>query len=307
MKLPVKFLLPLQVILFLNPFVFSQMTELYTIIQYPVVPQKYCDLEANVSESSGLLYNEDEIWTMNDSGGLPEIYRIEKETGGIAQTVRIENGNNVDWEDLTQDEKHVYVGDFGNNHGNRKDLRIYKISKKDISGKKKIDVQAEVIGFGYKDQNDFSENSRNNDFDCEAMISYGDSLVLFSKNWVNGKCRLYKVPKVPGQYDPEPLDTFDTDGLITGASFFESTKCLILIGYKNHIPFIFYFPGFNGRNFPKTDVSRFEFVRMAGAQTEGIAWLNKDAVIFSTEQTKEFAQQVWELNLQTVFRLIEGR
>ena len=36
---------------------------------------------------------------------------------------------NVDWEDITQDETHIYIADFGNNNGNRTDLKIYKILK----------------------------------------------------------------------------------------------------------------------------------------------------------------------------------
>jgi len=280
--------------------------ELYTVISYPVVPAKFCDLHKDVKESSGLIYFKEAIWTMNDSGGLPEIYKIDKTTGEIIQTVNIGNGSNVDWEDITQDENYIYAGDFGNNNGNRKDLKIYKIPKRNISNKKKITITAEIIEFTFHDQQDFTGNSRNHDFDCESVVSAGDSLILFSKNWADNKTRMYRIPKVPGKYEADPEDTFDADGLITGADYLETSKSLILIGYKNHIPFMFLFRDFNGISFGKDEVYRFDFVRMPGAQTEGVAWLNKDTVVFSTEQTKEFTQQAWELNLQTVFDLIKG-
>jgi hypothetical protein len=279
-------------------------SELYTMIDYPVVPSKFCDLEEKLSEDSGLLYYDDAVWTFNDSGGLPEIYRVDKETGEVEQTLNLENGANIDWEDIAQDDQFIYVGDFGNNDGNRTDLKIYKISKKDIPGKKKGNVKSEIITFSYSAQNDFTPDHNNHDFDCESVISYGDSLILFSKGWLTNTTHMYKLPKVPGNYKLEPRDSFDVDGLITGADLLESEKTLILIGYKNHQPFIFHFKDFNGFSFNVKKVYRFNFVRMKGSQAEGIAWLTKDSVIFSTEQTKEFKQQVFELNLQTVFNLI---
>jgi hypothetical protein len=296
------------VLLILQLFVttgFTQQTsELYTIIEYPVVPEKYCDLSEEMSETSGLIYYKNAVWTINDSGGLPEIYRIEKESGKVNQTVILENGMNNDWEDITQDENFIYTGDFGNNDGNRTDLKIYKIAKKDISEKKKITVKGEVIAFSYSDQQSLSINSRDHDYDCEAVISHDDSLIIFSKDWVNGKTKMYKLPKNPGQYSLKPLDTFETDGLITGADYFEEANSLILIGYKDHIPFMFYFRGFDGNSFGKGKVYRFNFVRLKGSQAEGIAWLNKDTVVFSTEETKHFRQQAFELDLHKVLQLI---
>lgn len=279
--------------------------ELYTVITYPVIPQKYCDLNEKMRESSGIILFEDAIWTINDSGGEPEIYKIDKESGEVSQTVRIENGSNVDWEDITQDDKFIYVGDFGNNNGNRKDLKIYKIPKSGISQKKKINVDAEVIYFSFSDQTDFTENSRNHNYDCESLISFGDDLVLFSKNWENNHTKMYCIPKSPGNYSPKPSDNFDADGLITGADYFDQNKSLILIGYKNHMPFMLLLRDFNGKSFGDKSAFRFDFVKMMGAQTEGIAWLNEETVVFSTEQTREFEQQVWELNLQKVFDLIK--
>jgi len=284
---------------------FAQVTnELYTIIEYPVVPEKYCDFSDEMSETSGLIFYKDDVWTINDSGGLPEIYRIEKESGKVNQIVVLENGVNRDWEDITQDENFIYTGDFGNNDGTRTDLKIYKIAKKDISEKKKVTVKGEVIAFTYSDQQSFSINSRDHDYDCEAVISHGDSLIIFSKNWVNGKTRMYKLSKAPGNYSLKPLDTFETDGLITGADYFEEAKSLILIGYKDHIPFMFYFRSFDGNSFGKGKVYRFNFVRLKDSQAEGIAWLNRETVIFSTEETKHFRQQAFELNLQKVLQLI---
>ena len=286
-------------------FLYSQQTtELYTVVEFPAIPAKYCDLEEGMKETSGIIYSDGSVWTINDSGGEPEIYKIDKTTGTVVQKVIILNGSNRDWEDITQDDDFIYVGDFGNNDGNRSDLKIYKVAKSEITGKKKMEVKAEIIEFSYKDQQSLIENNRNHNFDCESMISFGDSLIIFSKNWADGKTRLYIMPKIPGQYQLDPIDTFDADGLVTGADYNKNSQKLVLIGYKDRLPFIYYFIIFNGRKFESDRVYRFNLNKMKGSQTEGIAWLNDETIIFSTEQTKSFSQQVFELNFQSVFKLI---
>jgi hypothetical protein len=220
----------------------QQLNEGYTIIQYPAVPAEYSPLHKKVGETSGLIYYEKHIWTFNDSGGKPEIYKIDKETGKIIRTVILENAENHDWEDITQDEKYIYIGDFGNNKGNRTDLKIYKISKKQIASKKnRIKVTAEILEFSYNDQTSYEIRNRNNDFDCESMVSFGDSLIIFTKNWVNGQTRMYKLPKTPGRYELDKVSSFNIDGLATGADFNKDNNVLLIIGYKDRIPFIWYF------------------------------------------------------------------
>ncbi|MCD4790354.1 MAG: hypothetical protein K8R37_10165 [Bacteroidales bacterium] len=279
--------------------------ELYTIIDYPVIPEIYSNLPEKVNETSGLIYYSGSLWTFNDSGGKPELYKINKESGKIDQKVFLKNAENYDWEDITQDDEYIYIGDFGNNRGNRKDLKIYKIAKKDISAKKKVEVEAEVIEFVYNDQTSFEIENRKNNFDCESLISYGDSLIIFSKNWVNGKTRMYKLPKVPGKYKLDPVDSFDVDGLVTGADYNAKTKELILVGYKDYLPFMFLFQGFKGQSLNTGQVYRINFRRMKNAQTEGIIWLNDETIVFSAEQTSEFPQAAYEFKIREVFKLIE--
>jgi hypothetical protein len=68
------------------------------------------------------------IITHNDSGGQANLYEINASTGAL-RTVAITNATNVDWE-YAQDASYIYIGDIGNNFGNRTDLKIYKISRK---------------------------------------------------------------------------------------------------------------------------------------------------------------------------------
>jgi hypothetical protein len=282
----------------------QQLIELYTIVEYPAVPEKYCDMEEAMKETSGILYADGNIWTINDSGGEAEIYKIDKETGTVIQKVILLNAVNRDWEDISEDEGYIYVGDFGNNNGNRKDLKIYKVAKSGITSKKKVEVKAEIIEFSYTDQETFEENNRNHNFDCESLISFGDSLIIFSKNWADNKTRMFMLPKNPGQYRIESRSVLDADGLVTGAGYNSNLKKLVLIGYKDHVPFIFLINDFDGKSISGKETYRFNLFKMKGAQTEGISWSTGETVLFSTEQTKTYSQQVFEFDFQKVFKIM---
>jgi hypothetical protein len=293
------------ILLFYSANIIGQEIRQVDIIEYPSVPETFCNLPAKVEETSGLIYLDGNIWTFNDSGGEPEIYKIDPESGKIIQTLRITNGGNFDWEDITHDEEFIYVGDFGNNWGTRKDLKIYKIALNDIGKGKKTKVGAEEIRFSYTDQQSFEKNNRGHDYDCESVISYQDSLIVFSKNWGNGRTRMYKLPKVPGNYKISPIDNFKADGLVTGADFNNETGELVLIGYKDYVPFIYFFSGFNGNNLKKGKVYRINLVRLKNSQTEGIVWLDNDNILISTEQKKEYDQKVYKLPIKEIIKYVE--
>src|SRR4051812_26285025 len=90
-------------------------------------------LPAALKETSGLIYTDGGLWTLNDSGNSPAFYQIDESTGATLKTVNISNATNVDWEDLTADDTYFYIGDFGNNaSGDRTDLKIYRVLKSSI-------------------------------------------------------------------------------------------------------------------------------------------------------------------------------
>ncbi len=242
-------------------------------------------LPDKVEESSGLLFFKNDIWTLNDSGGEPEIYRINSKSGKIIQVVRIRNAKNIDFEDLTQDNDYIYVGDFGNNFGNRKDLSVYKIAKKDIPENENGLVDAERIQFEYADQKKFEKKSRKNDFDCEAIISRGDSLYLFTKNWVDARTRVYALPKSEGNYRIRVIDEFAVDGLITAAAFNSKDDMLCLLGYKNFMPFIWVFPNTNQHDLFGGKKLRLDLENIHGAQTEGLCFDANGDLLISCEQS----------------------
>ena len=114
--------------------------------------EKVFDLPAELSESSGIILYDSLLWSFNDNGGEAEIFGVHLTTGMISKTIEISNGKNKDWEDIAQNQDYIFIGDFGNNDGSRKDLRIYMIPKKSITNQKHQQTDALMIDFSSKNQ-----------------------------------------------------------------------------------------------------------------------------------------------------------
>lgn len=206
-----------------------------------------------LNESSGIIYTNGELWTHNDSGNPPAIYKIDANTGAILQTVNISNATNVDWEDITADDDYIYVGDFGNNGtGVRTNLRVYKIAKADILPGASVNVTAAIINFSYSDQViGASPGSNNTAFDCEAFFAKDNVLHLFTKDWVDHHTRHYTLSTTPGTYSISPAEPFfDVHGLVTSADISDDGK-VVLIGYDGSFAEIFMYvlDGYSGGKF----------------------------------------------------------
>lgn len=262
----------------------------------PVVKEYIPYVSNYINELSGLLIYDDLFWGFNDSGGLNELYGFNKK-GNIKRLLKITNAENVDWESIAQDSEYIYVGDFGNNKGSRKDLCIYKVKKSSISEDKKQKIEAKKICFSYSKQNVFNFAKKSSPFDCEAMVEYKNNLYLFSKNWRDQTTWLYQLPKEEGEYKIEPINMFNAKGLITGADISPDKKKLALVGYENYTPFVWLFYDFPGSDFFKGKRKCVELNSIKDAQTEGICFLNDNTILISCEKTATFNQQVFKLNI----------
>ena len=264
-------------------------------------PPIFFDLPSLLEETSGVIFYAGGTWNLNDSGGEPEIYKVDTISKQIIQTITLQNATNIDWEDIAQDDEHIYIGDFGNNAGNRDDLKIYIIDKDDIPVTVNTSVPCEIINFEYNDQKDFSESRRNNNFDCEAMIVKGEKVFLFSKNWGNSKTKLYELPKYQGNYIAQHIDDFDVEGLITGADINIEENEVTLIGYKNQIwiPFVWLLFDYNDDNFFSGNKRRIDLPYIASSQTEGICYYNGKKTFISAEKTQTTPQRIYKLNTAT--------
>lgn len=261
-------------------------------------PLTFSAIDPELREISGLVYIGASIWAHNDSGGEPALYEVD-DTGKITGKLTLSNAGNVDWEDVASDNEFVYIGDFGNNRGHRTDLVIYKISLEDLQLKGHISETGE-IRFIYGDQELTKEQKRDHNFDCEALISAGDSLMIFTKNRGDLMTRIYKLPKTDGNYTLQPFACIDAGGLVTGADYHEPSGRLALVGYLNYVPFIIVAEDFSERDATFSSLTRFVLPGISNAQTEGIVFIERNNLLVTSERTRETNQGVFSVDLEVL-------
>jgi len=244
-------------------------------------------LPKKIKESSGLIKVDNRLWTLNDSGGKSELYQIDEKTGHIVKTLKIKNAYNRDWEDIAFDDNYVYIGDFGNNRGNRKDLKVYKIPRASLRTQKS--VSAEAIHFSYSDQKDFKSRLRKNNYDCEAMVAYHGKLYLFSKNWQNQKTRLYELSTASGRHKAKYISTFNIDGMVTGATINRELNIVLLSTYSSLLNVhVWAFTNFKDNNLFGGNAKRLNFRSSLQGQVEGITFINNYKAYLSSESFSKY-------------------
>jgi hypothetical protein len=213
---------------------------------YPVTnytPVFVANLSDKLQEISGFTQAGSTWWGHNDSGADADFYNINPETGGILQTIKLQNAQNRDWEDIAAEAENLYLGDFGNNNNNRQNLGIYLVPRSSIGNSNSETVNESewsFLPFSYNDQTDFSSQPEDSSvYDCEAMIIQNGKIHLFTKSRRHYNSSHYVVNAYSNE--AEKTETFDTQGLITGASISPDGKLIALIGYdlRPFIPTVF--------------------------------------------------------------------
>lgn len=246
-------------------------------------------LPGELLETSGITRFQQGLVTHNDNSD-EQLYVIDTLNGTVLQTFSLNGTSNFDWEEITQDSLYLYVGDFGNNAGNRTDLHILRIEKSSLLE----DTPAiDTISFAYENQTDFTPSNQNTSFDCEAFIAGTDSLFLFTKNWNDLSTVCYSVPKVPGNYLAHRKDSSAVNGLITGATYLPNKRLVILSGYSSLLqPFMYLLFDFEGTNFFSSFQQKIN-LSLNFHQVEGVATANGIEVYLTNEY---FSQSI--INIQ---------
>lgn len=261
-------------------------------------PLKVDPINNIIAESSGLQWAANSLWTFNDSGGEPAIYRIDTVSDAILQKVTLQGASNVDWEDIAFDGFYFYIGDFGNNaNGARTDLKIYKfplIAIPDPAGNPGVIIpstQISIINFRYSDQPDppLPSTGNNTKFDCEAMIVDNGKIHLFSKNWIDLTSTHYVINGVEaGTYIATPLETLATGFLVTGADKAVGDSVVAFIGYHvtglaNH--FMYLLSGYTGGYYFNGNKRKLDLPNVTVmAKAEGICFKNAHYGYISNER-----------------------
>ncbi len=263
------------------------------------IQEKIIKLNEKLEETSGLLFFNKKLWSFNDSSWNPELYEIDKNSGKILQTKKIIWAKNIDWEDICQSEKYIFVWDIGNNKGKRKKWQIYKINKKDFLKDKNF-VKTEKVEFFYppipnpfpqrekgNKKNNFLEKINFSKNDMEAMIFFEWNIYFFSKWWKDFNVKIYKLDLNKKIKKLKKVWEKNLWWLITGATVYENK--IILVWYKDFLvsnPFLIILSDFKWDDFFSWKIiNKKIFDNIFSAQIEGIDIWNKD-IFLSAEKYK---------------------
>lgn len=242
-------------------------------------------LPKKLDENSGIITLKDStLWLIEDRGNTDEIYKVDF-NGNLLRELKVKNAKNYDWEDLAADEKvNVYIGDFGNNHNNRKNLVIYKLPNPELEKGEKI--EAEKIEFNYPQQKDFPPVVAKLNYDAEAFFYRGNALYIITKNRTipfTGEAFIYKIPAVVGTHSAQLVGKFTTcmnDVIcqVTAADISPDGTTVALLGYGK----LWVFTDFSGDDFSNGNMKTVDLG--ASTQLESICFSNNQTVLISDEE-----------------------
>ncbi|MFC0875834.1 hypothetical protein ACE01N_04530 [Saccharicrinis sp. FJH2] len=244
-------------------------------------------LNTRVAESSGLNFVHERLISHNDSDGKPELFELDSISGEVLRTVFLKNASNVDWEAVCSDDHYMYIGDFGNNYGARTDLRVYRLSLDDYLTGDTDTLMVDTIRFSYSDQTDFTPKPYASNYDAETLLAFSDSLWIFTKNWKDAKCNIYKVAKTPGDQVAYLRDSINPYGLITDATYNTTSQKILLCGYTDEYPLMVEIDEFTKTPLSLKPVSRTQLGVFDGysAKIEGIAATGTDNYLVTSEKS----------------------
>lgn len=243
---------------------------------------KVATLSDELKETSGLKFAGEKLYSFNDGGNTSEIFELDKSTGNIIN--KLNTGlTNTDWEALTSDESHFYIGDFGNNWGIRKDLKIYKVPQSSPTHP----ATAETISFQYPEQKEFIGKPHNNNWDAESLVYKDGKLHIFTKEWQSYQTAHYRLNSTSSEeiQNAEKLETYNLGYLATDASYFKNK--LYIIGYtrKMEVFLTVFKEDRDGKFFTQKPQKYYLGQTSKLGQIEGIA-VNDDGMYISGEAFK---------------------
>ena len=238
-------------------------------------------LPKTINETSGLEFYNKNFITHNDSGDGPSLY-VFNENGDLIKTMDLNKNSNFeiennDWEDIASDDEYLFVADTGNNFGNRDNLNIIRISKKDnysVDG---------IIEVSYADQETFFPRPKHK-YDAEAIIIINEQLVLFSKDRENLNTDLYLVDKF--DKGPQKLTSevaFNVNSLITGGDYNNELNFLALVSYNSKgSQYLILFERFDLDNLEENTFKKYK-IPLERAQIESIKIIDKNTFWVTSE------------------------
>ena len=256
-------------------------------------------LPIELNETSALALQNDSFYTLNDSYCPNSIYAFNK-SGKLTGTISLQSAKNNDWEELLYYKNQFFIGDFGNNDGTRNNLCVYFFEPENaipLEENHKV-VSPDSICFKYPDQFVVKPEMRKTAWDCEAMVGINDSLFLFTKRWNDYATVVYKLPAKSGTYVATRHDSLNIGFLVTAAAYEPAINILVLLGYRDFVPFISIFYEFCDTRFFSGKHHRINLENMKNTQPEGITIdIKNNKLYFTSETTPTNPQRLYSVPL----------
>lgn len=252
-------------------------------------------LPKKLKEVSGIALSQDQktIWAIEDAGNKNVVYAVDR-TGNLIADVLVENAENNDWEDITKDNAgNLYIGDFGNNENDRRNLSILKLDLKETSQKSANVIQ--TTKFHYEGQNEFPPKKSNLLYDCEAFVEKEGNFYLFTKNrskGFDGTFLVFQIPNKEGDFEAKlvakiKLEGSYNDAAITSATI-NSKNQIVLLTHKNvHLVSSFFENNFTGSFIQKISLNH-------NSQKEAVVFLDDRSLLIADEKDKKEGGNVYK-------------
>lgn len=209
-----------------------------------MLPGDEIPLPKTIAETSGLIcLAEQQFLMVNDSGHAPQIHQINLQ-GKVTATFLLDVAQ-IDWEAITSNGQHLWIGDIGNNSGQRSQLQIHQLP---LPLKQPL-LSGDTLQLQYPNQPQPPVKPYQHDMDAEALAVAGGQLFMFSKNWLSQGSDVYLInpalsvtaavtdaaavhPRAP--LPLQKIARIDSlPGLVTDATFSEQHQVFVLTGYAN--------------------------------------------------------------------------
>jgi hypothetical protein len=258
-------------------------------------------LPNSMKEVSGIdvVEGSDLIWMVDDRGNSPTLYGFNKDTESFDRQITLTNANNEDWEDVTSDaDGNLFIGDFGNNRNDRKDLTIYTV--RNITSIMSNKAEVTQTRFYLEDQDKFPPKKKDRNFDIESFFYLNNHFYLFTRNRskdFDGTTKLYKLPAKEGDFEAKLISSFKTcndkkDCEVTSAAIHHKTGTVVLLTYDK----VFIFTAYSGDSFFEGNVEKIKLDHYS--QKESVTFKNENTLYIADERNDGFGGNLYELSIK---------
>lgn len=248
------------------------------------------NLPQSLKEVSGIALSKDGkmMFAIEDQGNKNTVYSLDLK-GNIVKETTIKDAENNDWEDITTNQQgEVFIGNFGNNENDRKDLSVLKV---DVNSGQVL----QTTTFYYPEQKDFPPKKSDLLYDCEGFVVFKNNFYLFTKNRsknFDGSFLVYKVPNQSGSFPATLVGKLKLEGkfddaAITSATINSIGDEIVLLSHKK----IHTLRNFHENDFSKAVIKSIDLDH--NSQKESIVYKDDKTLYIADEREKKEGGNVY--------------